>query len=387
MMRTQIAEFAERDASEQRCRWAAYGQAVVHLAWLRDDTARHLLFGMVELRPLEFPAADSSPEQCRRAAGKGGLYYRRFAMPVEEALAWYEAAIAGNLALPASHDNAPRSGRTLRGGPFFTLPAWPRLVVSNKLDFAADWMQGSPAHFLLTRRRLSRSQHELLRKPENSAQLKRWLHLDLVELYREYLGTICLIAPNPLFRSIEKSRMDEPRNGSVETVAYKLVARAYQSLNGIRLEVANENVLGRLMPATTIFSDDTAIKVFEFSEELDREGRTVTHPRHGLLCWSEPLPLIRTIQPDLGVESRRRSIEVPARGRHPHRYEYEIPEYQRENSAVVDMELDGSAIQSEIAEAQRQRARMQKAVSQRWIRDKPEDAAKFIRDMIGRNSR
>ena len=95
MMPTQIAEFAERDASEQRCRWAAYGQAVVHLAWLRDDTARHLLFGMVELRPLEFPAADSSPEQCCRAAGKGRLYYRRFAVPVEQEQTRMQRSVRG----------------------------------------------------------------------------------------------------------------------------------------------------------------------------------------------------------------------------------------------------------------------------------------------------
>lgn len=385
MTQTQIVEHAEQTAFGQQCRWADYGQAVVHLAWLRDDKVRHLLFGMVELRPLEFPTIGSSPEQCRRAASKGRLYmhYRRFAMPAQKALAWYEAAIAGNLALPASDDNASQFDRTVRGGPFFTLPAWPQLVVSNKLDFAPDWMQRSPTHFLLAKRSLSRSQHELLHKQKNSAQLKRWLHLDLVELYREYLGAICLVAPNPLFRSIEKSHLDEPRNGSVETVAYKLVARANQSLNGIRLEIINENSLGRLMPATTIFSDDTAIKVFEFAEELNREGRTVTHPRHGLLCWNEPVPLVRTIRLDLEVESRRKSVEVPARGKSRHRYEYEIPEYRRENSAVIGTELDGSAIQSQIAEAQRRRARVQEAVSQRWFHNKPEDAAKFIRDTIG----
>jgi len=303
MTQARIVEPPGRATSEQRHRWADYGQAVVHLAWLRDDKVRHLLFGMVELRPLEFPATDSSPEQCRRAASKGRLYlyYRRFAMPVEEALAWYEAAIEGNLALPAGDDDTPRSRRTIRGGPFFMSPAWPRLVVSNKLDFAPDWMQGSPAHFLFTKCGPSQSQHELLRKPENDAQLKQWLHFDLVDLYRDYLGAICLIAPNPLFRSIEKSHLDEPRNGSAETVAYKLIARANQSLNGIRLEVVNENMLGRLTPATMIFSDDTPIKVFEFAEELNREGRTVTHPCHGLLCWNEPVPLIRNIQFDLAL--------------------------------------------------------------------------------------
>ena len=385
MTQAQSVEPAERVTSEQRHRWADYGQAVVHLAWLRDDKARYLLFGMVELRPRELPATDTSPEKCRRAASEGRLYlyYRRFAMPVEEALAWYEAAIEGNLALPASGDNTPQSSRTMQGGPFFMSPAWPRLVVSNKLDFAPDWMQGSPAHFLFTKCGLSHSQHEFLRKTKNNTQLKQWLHLDLVDLYQDYLGAICLIAPNPSFRSIKKSHLDGPRNGSVETVAYKLVARANQSLNGIRLEVVNENMLGRLTPATTVFSDDTPIKVFELAEELDREGWTAIHPCHGLLCWNEPVPLIRTIQLDLAVESRRKSVEVPTRSKRRPRYEYEVSEYQQENSTVIGTKLDGSAIRSQIAEAQHRRARRQKGASQRWFHDRPKDAAKFIRDTIG----
>ena len=383
MTQVRIIEPAERATSEQPHWWADYGQAVVHLAWLRDDKVRHLLFGMVELRPQEFPAADSSPEQCHRAANKSRLYlhYRRFAMPVEEAIAWYEAAIEGNVALPARDDDTSQPSPTMQGGPFFMSPAWPRLIVSNKLDFAPDWMQGSRAHFLHTRCNLS--QHELLRKPRNSAQLKQWLHFDLVDLYHDYLGAICLIAPNPLFRSIKKSHLDEPRGGSVETVAYKLVARANQSLNGTRLEIVNENMLGRLAPVAAVFSDDTVIKVFEFAEELNREGRTVTHTRHGLLCWNEPVPLLRTIQLDLAVESRRKSIEVPAHGKHRPRYEYEIPEYQHENSTVIGTELDGSAIQSKIAEAQHRRAHRQKGAGQCWFHDRPEDAAKFMRDTIG----
>ena len=33
----------------------AYGQAVVHLAWYRDDKSYHLVFGIVELHPSELP--------------------------------------------------------------------------------------------------------------------------------------------------------------------------------------------------------------------------------------------------------------------------------------------------------------------------------------------
>lgn len=384
MAQIQVIGSTERAASEQRHRWADYGQAVVHLTWLRDDKVRHLLFGMVELRPREFPITESSLEQCRRAENKGRLYlyYRRFAMQVEEAIAWYEAAIEGNVILPVSvGDNTPQPSPTMEGGPFFMSPAWPQFVVSNDLHFAPDWMQGARAHFLHTRCKLNH--HELLRNPKNSAQLKQWLHFDLVDLYQDCLGAICLIAPNPLFRSIEKSHLEEPRDGSAETVAYKLVARANQSLDGTRLEVVNENMLGRMTPVAEDFNDNAAIRIFEFAEELNKEGRTITHPHHGLLCWSEPTPLIRTIHSVFAVEGQRKIVEIPARGKHRSRYKYEVPEYQHEISTVIGTPLDDSEIQSKIIEAQHRRERRQKGAGQRWFHDRPEDAAKFIRDMIG----
>ena len=260
-------------------------------------------------------------------------------------------------------------------------PAWPQLVVSNKLDIAPDWMQGSRAHFLHTR--CSPNHHELLRRPENSAQLERWLHFDLVDLYQDYLGAICLIAPNPLFRSIEKSHLDKPRGRSVKMVAYKLIARANQSLNNIRLEIVNENMLGRHTPVAAVFDGDTAIKVFEFAEELDQEGRTITHPRHGLLGWNEPTPLIRTIQLDAAVETRRKSIEVPAHGKRRPCFKYEISEYQHEINTIIGTPLDDSTIQTKVAKAQHRRKLRQRGAGQHWFHDEPEVAAKFIREEIG----
>ena len=363
--------------------WTGYGQAIVHLAWLRDDEVRHLLFGMVELRPSEFPAADSSPELSHRAANKGRLYlhYRRFAMPAEEAVRWYEAAANGNLVLPGDCDRS-NAGKVLRGGPFLAWPAWPNLATSNKLDFAPDWMHDSRAHFLDSRSSLSRKALEPVRKPTNSAQLEKWLHFDLVDLYHDYLGTLCLVAPNPLFRRIEKSHLEDRPNGSGETVAYKLVARSGQSLDGVRLEVTNEGPRGLLTPVTAEYSDDDAIRVLEFPEQIDREGRSVTHPRYGLFSRSEPAPLIRTIKLTPAVENRRKSIPVSPVGKRPP-YTYSVPEWHQDGAITIGAEMDDSAIHSKWVEADHRRMRRKKGDRQLWFHNRPADAAQCIRDIIG----
>ena len=59
---------------------SAYGQAVIHLAWYRNDKICHLLFGMVELRPSELPRAPGCCMQSFRVGSKDRRYvhYERF---------------------------------------------------------------------------------------------------------------------------------------------------------------------------------------------------------------------------------------------------------------------------------------------------------------------
>ena len=51
----------------------AYGQAVIHLAWYRDDKIYCLVFGMVELCPSELPRAVG----CSLKSSRFGVSLRR----------------------------------------------------------------------------------------------------------------------------------------------------------------------------------------------------------------------------------------------------------------------------------------------------------------------
>ena len=123
--------------------------------------------------------------------------------------------------------------------------------------------------------------------------LKEWLNFDIVNAYPEYQGAICLVAPNPLFRSIERTHVEQTTVESAETVAYKLVARQGQRLDGLRLEIVNERLGGgRMTPLVHEFGQD-AIVVLDFPAEVHLEELSITHLRHGLLNWHEPLPIAR----------------------------------------------------------------------------------------------
>lgn len=366
-----------------------YSQGVVHLAWFRNDRSRHLLFGMVELRPMELPEAAGCRWKSFRAEPKSRkyLHYQRFALPVGDAVDWYRSAAGGNLALPRDPGQPPREGdaKKIKGGPFVEEPPWPHLVTSNDLAFAPDWMHGSRTHFLFPQQTPPRKIVDLLEDDGNRDKLEEWLNFDIVATYPDYLGTLCLVAPNPLFRSIETTRVEDATEGPGEAVAYKLVARQGQSLDGLRLEIASERLRGRMAPLVHEFRDD-AIAVLDFPAEVQKEGLAITHPTHGLLSWHEPIARIRTIHVRMEVDRRKKSVQVPRGGPKRPGYDYEVTEVGLESEDVVGDALANDDIVSRLASADHRRSlrRAAEEHDQQWFHRAPSDAAEYIRQRIGR---
>lgn len=366
-----------------------YRQALIHLAWFRDDTSRYLLFGMVELRPNEFPDAVGCPEKERRIGNKGRkyLYYRRFVLPVADAIGWYETAAGGNLVFPSDpNDPTPGDGVKLEGGPFVEEPPWPHLSTSKELVFAPDWMQDSRRHFLLPKHVLPPEISKNIRTDQNQATLKEWLNFDIVNVYPEYQGAICLVAPNPVFRSIEPTQVEQATSDPAETMAYKLVTRQGQHLHGLRLEIVNERLVGgRMTPLVHEFADD-AIACFNFPAEIHKSGLSITHPKHGLLNWHEPLPIARTIHARMGIHRRRKTIQVPDAGRRRSGYDYEVDEFGDAGEVVTGDDLKVLDVLSRFTEAGSRRDRRQAAsdYDQQWFYRAPSEAAQYVRQVIGR---
>ena len=373
-----------------------YRQAVIHLAWFRDDQVRHLLFGMVELRPNEFPDAIGCIPKNFRAKNQSRkcLHYRRFVLPVEDAICWYRKAADGNIVLLRDpNQSTPGDGAKLEGGPFEPEPPfepeslWPRFVTSNELAFAPDWMQDSRTHFLFPENVLSPEVSAIIQMDKNRTKLEEWLNFDIVEAYYDYQGAICLVAPNPLFRSVEKSHFEQARKDAAETVAYKLVARQGQCLDGLLLEIVNERLRGRLKPQPHVhdhdFGDD-AIAVFDFPAKVYKEGLAITHPKYGLLVWHEPQPVLRTIHITMGLHRPPKTVPVPTGGRKRPGYEYKVDEVEDEREISVGDALEEADIVSRLTEAKNRRARRQAAkdYDQQWFHNVPSEAAHWVRQKI-----
>ena len=365
----------------------AYGQAVVHLAWYCNDKTCELLFGMVEFRPQELPHARGCGTKRMRIGGKGRRHinYTRYALSVSYAIKWYGDVVDGHLVFPTdTHDPTTDKIVDLNGGPFVQEPRWPGHVMSNDLAFAPDWMQGSNAHFLFPKNTVSLEIMETIKSEKARRQLGDWLNFDIVGTYSDYLGSLSLVAPNPIFRGIDKSHVEQSTPASGETLAYKVVARAGQRLNGLRLEVINERLRGRMAPMVHEFGDD-AIVQFNSSSEIYKEGRSVTHPNYGVLSWHEPLPLLRTISVSWEVSKRKKHIHVPSMGRRWPKYEYEVDEVEPAGDFTVGDAIDDKDVIARLIEAQQRRSRRHAAEVQEqvWFYSASADAAQYVRSKIG----
>ena len=367
--------------------FTGYRQAVIHLAWFRDDAVLRLLFGMVELRPTEFPDAAGCTKKSVRAKGKSRkyLYYRRFVLPAEKAVSWYQEAVNGTLVLPIDPNCSAGEGDVkLESGTFVQEPPWPHFVTSNDLVFAPDWMHGSRAHFLFPEQCLPPEVDEIIQTNKNRTKLEEWLHFDIVDAYSDYQGSLCLVAPDPVFRSIEKSVLEQARTGAAETVAYKLVTRQGQRLEGLRLEVINERLRGRMAPLVHEFDTDP-IAVFDFPAESYKEGLSITHPKHGLLSWHEPLAILRTSHVEMALQRRRKEVRVPADGEKRRGYRYDVDEFGHVEKIVVGEALENGGTIRRLTEAEHQRSREQAAkdYEQQWFYDASREAAEYVRQKIG----
>ena len=365
-----------------------YREAVVHLAWARNVDAGHLLFGMVELRPNELPDAVGCATKSFHADPKRreSLHYRRFVLSAADALEWYEHAACGTLGFPRESGRPVREDDSkLVGGPFVQEPPWPHLVTSNELVFAPDWLHGSRTHFLFPETALRGRIAETIRLCANRETLERWLHFDVVDAYSDYQGVLCLIAPNPVFRSVERTHVEDATAGPAETVAYKLITRQGQRLDGLRLEVVDERLRGRMKPLVHDFGSD-AIATLEFPAEVNREGQSISHPEHGLLDWHEPLPLLRTVHTTMELITRRKTVQVPAAPRNRPEYEYEVDEVGRATESVVGDAVQAAAVVSRLTDAENRRALRRAAhdSDQQWFESQPGEAAEYLRERIGR---
>lgn len=379
----------------------AYDWAVVRLIthFAAGSKAPRLLFGTVSLLSKDRPRPTSVTglETCKLRSGRDGkLFFRRTALSAIDAINWYRSDAETRFVTPvpslAGEVDPKLDGVPLALTELADDPHWPSLG----LPVAADWDlggPGNPAPFIgsgsaparIHRRFGSADKFESVLQDANAIEfVKRRLHIDVLA-YREYLGSLTLIAPDPIIKTI-RNFIAEDKTGRGEDLVFRFVPRPGQTLAGLQLTVIEKraNLLSRF-ETTPIPSD--GLVVLRSQLPIQASGYVVTHPTHGVIADQPPLPFIRTINMNVGVASRRVKVKAPMSETHKSAdASYEVVESSHEVLSTHGLAAPMTTVARVFeSEARRSRQAFARSLGQTWFEDGQREAAlSFIRTRIGR---
>ena len=377
--------------------------AVIRLATLQKQRgqAGRLLFATVSLLPRGRPLPPPMKGIDQWSVGKTGetVFFRRVLLSVQEAVNWYRALGSGDDKSPTPSRNEERNskydGIKIEISTLTDDPAWPYLgLPMGDGLFAHLSGRSHPAPFIgnaparIHRRFGSQEGFDLMLADDKAAAfVARRLHVDL-RLYREYLGSIALVAPDPVLKQIDHFMIPASADKG-ERIFYRFVPRAGESLDGLKLTTFDEQTHLLTDFSTQDIPADGILDI-DKGDCIGTYGYVVNHPKHGVLAYSPPYPFLRqiglNINPILGGGT---TVSVPtSESANSPRMEY----LASQHSPLAMQSLIGDAaripnINARIATAASRRGKIENAkqYGQRWFPEgSREEAMRFVQSELKR---
>lgn len=222
-------------------RWPAlvsgdYHAGVVRLVTLASKGVSHLLFASVELLPTEVTVPPDPPNGgWWDNFGHNRLYMSRSALPLADALDWYDTLKQGHATIPGKAFAIAASAL----GPEPDYDGF--TVLAEPPPFSPSWHGRPRLHRLVPMEALAEPVEALRDEVvASSAQsrARQWLrdhiHFDLLA-YDDWLGAGVLIAPNPLLRSFGARIVNLPT--TPETLELGGTPRRHANVTSLRMAV------------------------------------------------------------------------------------------------------------------------------------------------------
>lgn len=352
-----------------------YREAVLHCVWAveRQTRERLLLCAAIELLPHEVPAEVMVAERCARISKRFFVYASAIILSTERALAWFEEAKSAAAARP----NADGFLTTSVFSGMQTLvqePDTASFVATNiAVPFLAQWHGSARVRHLVPQRD---AMHDWTAEERSGAisWIKQEAHVDLA-LFPEFVGSVHLIAPNPIFRSVFVRYEKEP----CPALIVAITPRRGQNLCGLLLLVEERRATGTGVLACVTIEQPTIRLELPYQPGEIRER--VIDPKRGLLHDGHfgvfGVGFSTTI--DMASRVRRVVPEDPADA-----YEVPIVGDLRTVSNLPPSVPEKPASQLlHLARIDRQR-RARGAAEQKWFRDRVPDAVQALRELVGK---
>lgn len=280
-----------------------YDEALVRLVTVTHSQERYLLFAIVELLPFEVPRLKAIGE--KENFGDLTIFCTATLLSVEDALDWYARALNGTA---STLEGPKRSLKTVKLG---AEPPLGHLSCGSDLPMLPHWHAGTRINQLVPVEELPKELNNALTSERD--KIDNWirdrLQFDLLS-YREYVGGLILLAPNPLIRSCTSTLLERLPDGR-ERALIKYPPRENASLDTLRIRVHDTRPTG-------LKSYDVQVSGLGLSElmtEFSTEGLVfeVFCTVRGTLYLSAPQFWVLAINFGMSVLTTKIDVEVPAR--------------------------------------------------------------------------
>jgi hypothetical protein len=358
-----------------------YAYGLVHLAWYREDKARFLMFGWVELYPTEFTAPSETPEQCfpiRRLGRQNYLYAKRTCMSAQAAVDWYLQCIGGTIALPGDLDPKGKAKHLATDG-FVQEPRWPHLVMAvDSIPFVPYFWQSPRVHHLLQPDLPSQAQAAAA-ETEGRNWLSEQMFVDL-EAYPELVGSLHLVAPDPILRAVNHGLLtNDPRQ---EVSVLRFYPRSGKSLIGLRVALIDRRQTG---VGDFLEADLTSVEM-QVPHRPGTTGEIEMFLRSNdgkLLSWSRPTGFAQAIDVNMMTPGLHQTIVVPETSTSPSETYTRALAGHQSTVKVGEPRSPKEAI-SLLArgEARRELRNLDARYPEKWFHGEREQATRFVRDLI-----
>lgn len=294
---------------------ADYGNAVVHLAWaqLTGNQTPILLFGWVELLPVEVPPPPNCPTERNRIGTAAEVAVAHMVTNVSAALDWYRHARDGQVT--TVDDNGQWTITLSTSAPYDEEPTWPSMVCdSGEVPFVPCSWDYPRVHHLLPTSQTSLNIESL--EEQAKAGLIDFIsgrfHFPFDE-YPEYLGSVHLVAPNPIFRELHQKL-----HPNRDELWVRLEPRAGHSVAKLSVSVREGRPTGAVCHLGTVTGSECLR--FPLAGQAQTVSIQVIDDKRGLLFDEPSSVFLQGFSTTMYVASPRivstpsDSYEVPVRG-------------------------------------------------------------------------
>jgi hypothetical protein len=359
-----------------------YAAAVVRMTWSIDRASkeRFLLCGCVELLPREVPHPEPTSERFTTLSRRYYLYARDVVVSAQQGLAWFSQTEKGVCLRPDANGafSDPNDAKLPRfaTGTFSSEPPAPATVApTTRIPFGANW-HGTPRvrHLIPTGDICGRF------TPAELQDAAKWLESELhvsLDLLPEFWGSVHLIAPNPIFRSLRVRHQRDDRDRS--SLVFTLTPRAGRSVVGLQMVVEEERASGLGVLASMVVH--SPITRLELATAPGSIRERVIDPSRGVL-YDAPFGVFDVgLALRVNVANAQRTVAPTG----PDDPGYSVPlvgGFRSESHHEGRKPLPAARVLRQAA-ADRTRRQYGEA-HQRWFRNRAADGITALREVIGK---